>query len=245
MSPPLIGNPSLRERLLPANLRTRVLAAITVASVSLPLNIHAKQIDPPKGWEAEMTHIRRPRQANVLAEFGIEERLQRAAASSNRSVLVFPEGTVRRWTDATAVFWTAALAGTPKALIIGAVEPISGSADYYNSVVILQSDQRRAVHQRIPVPGGMWNPLKPKSFALNLFDTGVAVVDGERVAVLICYEQLLVWPMLRSAVEKPALLIAVSNEDWTEGTGIPSVQHACVRAWARLFGLPVITAINS
>jgi hypothetical protein len=51
--------------------------------------------------------------------------------------------------------------------------------------------------------------------------------------------------MLRSAVEKPALLIAVSNEDWTEGTDIPSVQHACVRAWARLFGLPVISAINS
>jgi apolipoprotein N-acyltransferase len=32
---------------------------------------------------------------------------------------------------------------------------------------------------------------------------------------LICYEQLLPWPMLRWAVEKPTILIAVSNEAWT------------------------------
>ena len=40
-------------------------------------------------------------------------------------------------------------------------------------------------------------------------------------------------------------LIAISNESWTAGTMVPRIQHACVRAWARLFGLPVISAINS
>lgn len=53
------------------------------------------------------------------------------------------------------------------------------------------------------------------------------------------------WPMLRSAVERPTLLIAASNEAWTAGTRVPAIQHACVRAWARLFGLPLISAINS
>jgi apolipoprotein N-acyltransferase len=81
--------------------------------------------------------------------------------------------------------------------------------------------------------------------ALNLFGTGTVDVGGQRAAILICYEQLLAWPMLRSAVEKPTVLIAISNEAWTTSTIVPRIQHTCVRAWARLFGLPVISAINS
>ena len=92
----------------------------------------------------------------------------------------------------------------------------------------------------------MWNPFRPQgSFALNLIGPGTVDVGGERAAILICYEQLLTWPMLRSALERPTLLIAISNEAWTAATIVPRVQHTCVRAWARLFGLPVISAINS
>jgi apolipoprotein N-acyltransferase len=129
-------------------------------------------------------------------------------------------------------------------LVIGAVQPIVGSQNYNNSVVILKGVERCTVHQRIPVPGGMWNPARPRSFALNLFDPGIADIGSERAAILICYEELLAWPMLRSASERPTLLIAASNEAWTGGTTVPVVQHACVRAWARLFGLPLISAIN-
>jgi apolipoprotein N-acyltransferase len=90
----------------------------------------------------------------------------------------------------------------------------------------------------------MWNPFRDDRFAMPLLATGTADVGGQRLAVLICYEQLLVWPMLRSAFERPTILIAASNEAWTAGTKVPAVQHACVRAWARLFGLPLISAIN-
>ena len=80
---------------------------------------------------------------------------------------------------------------------------------------------------------------------MNLLAPGTSDIGGQRVAVLICYEQLLVWPMLRSAIERPTLLIAASNEVWTARTRIPAIQHACVRSWARLFGLPLISAVNS
>ena len=80
---------------------------------------------------------------------------------------------------------------------------------------------------------------------MSLLGSGTADVDGQRVAVLICYEQLLVWPMLRSALERPTLLIAASNEAWTAATRVPAIQHGCARAWARLFGLPLVSAINS
>jgi apolipoprotein N-acyltransferase len=133
-----------------------------------------------------------------------------------------------------------------KTLLIGAGEPIPGSARYYNAVIIVGDHAAPSLHQRIPVPGGMWNPFhSDRGVALNLLGAGTVDVSGQRAVVLICYEQLLTWPMLRSAIERPTVLVAISNESWTVGTWVPRVQHTCVRAWARLFGLPVISAINS
>jgi apolipoprotein N-acyltransferase len=225
---------------------TRATAILTAALASLILNLQAKPLQVPKGWEAETTCIHRQRTTDDLAEFSVEERLQHAAVSSRRTFLVFPEGSVRRWTDASEAFWTAAIAGSGKTVLIGAGQPIAESRLYNNSIVIVGEHRTPAVYQRIPVPGGMWNPFRREGgFALNLFGPGTVDLDGQRAAILICYEQLLVWPMLRSAIERPTLLIAASNEAWTAPTRVPRVQHACVRAWARLFGLPVLSAINS
>ena len=113
-------------------------------------------------------------------------------------------------------------------------------------MVIVGDHAHPAFSQRIPVPGGMWNPFQPqKGVALNLLGPGTVDVGGQRAAIVICYEQLLTWPMLRSAIEKPTVLVAISNESWTAATTVPRIQHASVHAWARLFRTPVISAINS
>jgi apolipoprotein N-acyltransferase len=221
--------------------RSRLVALVVASAASAFFNFHAKPVRTPNGWESEMTRIHRPRNADYLADFVTEEQLQQAARSSGSKVLVFPESAVRRWTDATDAFWGPAVSDTGKTLLIGAGEPIPGSARYYNSVIIVGDHARPTFHQRIPVPGGMWNPFQPQDgVALDLLGPGTVEVGGQRAAILICYEQLLTWPMLRSAIEKPTLLIAISNEAWTAATVVPRVQHACVRAWASLFGLPVI-----
>lgn len=226
--------------------RTRLITLLAATAASLVLNTHVKHVTRPTAWAGQMTRFHRPRQADDLGDFDIEEQLQHVAESSGSKVLVFPEGAVRRWTDATDAFWAPAVADAGKTLLIGAGQPIPGSARYYNSVIIVGDHPRPAFHQRIPVPGGMWNPFQPQGgVALNLLGPGTVDVGGQRAAILICYEQLLTWPMLRSAVEKPTVLIATSNEAWTASTIVPRIQHTCVRAWARLFGLPVISAINS
>jgi apolipoprotein N-acyltransferase len=232
--------------LLIHNKRTRTITLLVAVAASFFLNAQVKHIQLPTGWTGEMTRIHRPRQADDLADFAIEEQLQHVAKSSGSKVLVFPEGAVRLWTDATDAFWAPAVSDTGKTLLIGAGQPIPGSVRYYNSVVIVGDHARPAFHQRIPVPGGMWNPFQPRNgVALNLLGPGTVDVGGQRAAILICYEQLLIWPILRSAAEKPTVLVAISNEAWTSSTIVPRIQHACVRAWARLFGLPVISAINS
>ncbi len=226
--------------------RARKTALLTAAVASFLWNIQSKPISAPRGWQGETTCIHRQQPADDLGEFAIEERLQNAAISSRSTFLVFPEGAVRRWTAATDEFWRASITGSGKTLLVGAGLPIPGAQNYNNSIVIVSEIRRAEVHQRIPVPGGMWTPFRRDGgFALNLFAPGTADVGGQRIAVLICYEQLLVWPILRSAIERPTLLIAVSNEVWTGNTRIPLIQKTCVRAWARLFGLPVLSAINS
>jgi hypothetical protein len=225
---------------------TRMIGLLAATTASIILNAGSKPINIPKGWEAEMTGIHRSQQQASLTDFFIEDRLQRIVMQSQARFLVFPEGAVRHWTEATDAFWATALDGSPKTVLLGAGQVIPGSSQYYNSVVILGREPRDAVHQRIPVPGGMWNPLRSKgTFAADPFAPGTVDVGGQRAAILICYEQLLAWPMLRSAVEHPTLLIAISNEAWTSRTVVPRVQRACSRAWARLFGLPLISAINS
>jgi apolipoprotein N-acyltransferase len=225
--------------------RTRETALFAAIVTSLVCNFNLKPLPVPSGWEAESTCIRRQQPADDLAEFTIEQRLQDVAIASRRQFLVFPEGAVRGWTAATDEFWAGAISSSGKTLLVGASVPVAGERLYRNSMVILSESRRAAVHQRIPVPGGMWNPFRREGFALDLLGTGTADVGGQRLAVLICYEQLLVWPMLRSALERPTLLIAASNETWTARTRVPAIQHACVRAWARLFRIPFVSAINS
>ena len=225
---------------------TRIVGIFAATTASLILNLESKPVNIPTGWEAERTRIHRGNREDSLAEFRIEQRLQNAVMQSHARFLVFPEAAVRHWTGATEAFWSPVLDGTPKTVLLGAGQPIPGSSQYYNSVVIVGKEPRQPVHQRIPVPGGMWNPLRPKgSFAADLFAAGTVDVGGQRAAILICYEQLLAWPMLRSALEHPTLMIAISNQTWTTTTVVPRVQQACARAWARLFGLPLISAINS
>jgi apolipoprotein N-acyltransferase len=226
--------------------RFRTISLLAAGAIGIFINTQVKHLQIPAGWVGQMTRIQRPRKADDLADFAIEEQLQQVAKSSSAKFLVFPEGAVRSWTEATDTFWAPAVSNAGKTLLIGAGQPIPDSARYYNSVVIVGDHALPSFHQRIPVPGGMWNPFQPdRGVALNLLGPGTIDVGDQRAAILICYEQLLTWPMLRSAAEKPTILIAISNESWTQATTVPRTQHACVRAWARLFGLPVISAINS
>ena len=91
----------------------------------------------------------------------------------------------------------------------------------------------------------MWNPIAAKDrVPLHLLGRGTIEVASERAAVVICYEQLLPWPILSSMAERPTLLVAVSNAVWTRGTPIPAVQAASVSAWSRLFNLPAVVSVN-
>jgi hypothetical protein len=99
--------------------------------------------------------------------------------------------------------------------------------------------------QRVPVPIVMWNPVKThRSVSLRLFGPTILEVAGEEASILVCYGQLLSWPILQSAVLRPTLIVGLADDNWAHGTPIPTAQQAAVTAWAQLFRLPKLLALN-
>ena len=120
--------------------------------------------------------------------------------------------------------------------------PDSG-ASYFNAIIARGADLT-SFRQRIPVPIAMWNPFSAHGAPISLLGPGILKVHHERVAVLICYEQLLVWPVLASMTQHPTVIVAIANDHWATGTTIPRFQLSAVRAWSRLFGVPYLSAVN-
>lgn len=77
--------------------------------------------------------------------------------------------------------------------------------------------------QRVPVPIGMWRPWAAEGLDANLWGRGLAELRGVRVAYAICYEQLLVWPMVTSLAQRPAVLVGAANDWWARDTSIPRI----------------------
>lgn len=115
---------------------------------------------------------------------------------------------------------------------------------YTNGVVIRGASSSEFI-QRVPVPIGMWRPFTNTGAPLRLSSPAAIQIADQTAAVVICYEQLIPWPMLTAFLDRPTIMIAIANQFWVAGTAIPEVQRNSVRAWARLFRVPVVFASNT
>lgn len=171
----------------------------------------------------------------------------RASAGGAR-VVVLPENALGLWTPTVGELWRSRLRGLDVTVIAGAT--VVRPDGYDNVVVAIDPAGAQVAHrQRMPVPVSMWQPWRawvgePGGAYADLFGKPVVMVDGRRVAPLVCYEQLLVWPVLQSMAHRPDLVVAIGNGWWTAGTNVAEIQKASSAAWARLFGLPLVVSFN-
>lgn len=169
-------------------------------------------------------------------------------AAQGANVLVLPESALGVLTPTVERFWADALSGLDVMVIAGEVS--IGPGGYDNTMVEINPSGLRVVYRsRMPVPVSMWQPWRAwfgesGGAGATFFADPVVEIAGHRVAPLICYEQLLVWPILQSAWHRPDTVVAIANGWWAAGTSIPAIQRAAVEAWARLFDLPIVTAFN-
>jgi apolipoprotein N-acyltransferase len=135
------------------------------------------------------------------------------------------------------------------AVLQGAALPLrpvgTRSAEFqYDNEIVVRGSESAVLCQRIPVPIAMWKPFQQTGARLHLFSPGIISVAGHRAGVLICYEQLLAWPVMISMLHRPDVLLAVANDYWARGTPIPAHQRLAMISWSRLFDIPFLSATN-
>jgi hypothetical protein len=167
------------------------------------------------------------------------------AREESVSTVLLPESVAGLWLDATASLWQSRKI-RPERVFLGATEVLPD--DRYNNVIVAVATDRSSIvyRQRMPVPIGMWHPWRPAGAVADWRRPGGFSLDGDgtRYGVLVCYEQLLLWPVLQTYAERPALILAPANAWWSQETSIPEIQKTVLRAWARLFDVPTVTAFN-
>ncbi|MCZ8159079.1 MAG: conjugal transfer protein TraB [Rhizobiaceae bacterium] len=205
--------------------------------------------DLPKGWQGIDLQMGRRlgRDPSLRLQHDLVARI-RDAAQSGSSVIVLPESALGFWTPVLERYWRTALKPHSVTVIAGAV--IITENGYDNVMLAIDSLGGRIVYrQRMPVPVSMWRPWQRMiagtgSTPARVFANPIVEIKELKVAPLICYEQLLVWPVLHSMGYRPDLIVLIGNGWWTDGSNIVAIQKASATAWAKLFGIPVISAFN-
>lgn len=136
------------------------------------------------------------------------------------------------------------LATKGSGMLIGGEMPTNVSGRYFNAVFGIGTLDGLIFKQRVPVPITMWRPWSKEGAQADIFGSGIVDILKDKATILVCYEQLILWPSLISSFHKPTLLIGVANDWWARDTSIPAIQAQSLTAAGVLFGWPVISAVN-
>ncbi len=230
---------------------TRAWPIATLVLGGLCLWSTAMWTDPsmPQAWEGVDTRFRGASGQYAAYAQQLETiELVKAAARGGAKVVVLPESAAGIWTPTVERLWRRSLSGLEVTVNLGAV--VVDETGYDNIMIEVAGEGARILYrERMPVPVSMWQPWlawngEPAGARAHFFANPVIETGSLRVAPLICYEQLIIWPILQSALHAPDVIVATGNGWWTENTDIVAIQKASAEAWARLFGVPIVFAFN-
>ena len=202
-------------------------------------------------WSAQNTQFQRLQSGSLEH---LNSRLQlvmeRAEQLQAGQVVVLPETLLPAASPSVSFAWLmlddiAEKLEAKGALMLVGTELAKPGQAMENILLPLGEHNAKPLTQRVPVPVGMWRPWDKITFKADLLGSGVAQLHGQKVAYLICYEQLLVFPVLVSMTQRPDMLIGAANLWWAKETSIPVIQSQSLIAWGLLFGVPVIQATNA
>lgn len=204
----------------------------------------------PEGWAGVDLELGQSlgRDASLARQHELLDAVKQKAGEGAR-VVVLPESALGFWTPTMERLWRDELLGTSVTVIAGAA--IVEENGYDNVMVAVSSEGAAVLYrERMPVPVSMWQPWRGwfgerGGARAHFFANPVVELGGEKIAPLICYEQLILWPALHSALHSPHVIIAIGNGWWTTGTSIVAIQKASAEAWAKLFAIPLVVAFNS
>lgn len=216
---------------------------------------HAVQV--PDDWQGVDTHFSRlgsGGSGDAIALLAAMERVRWvksfAASVPANSVRILPEtvlGPYGRMAKFSLVDTEAGLAARGARILVGTELLLQGGR-YLNAAMVLGAapGEGRSAVQNIPVPISMWKPWASNGAVADIFGhEGVIEVQGQRAGVMICYEQLLAFSGFWMMLERPTVLVGMSNLWWVKDKSIPVIQSQMMGSFSRLFGIGVVRAVNS
>jgi hypothetical protein len=231
----------------------RIYRALLFGIGCYALLMAADVVPPPRpnGWEGIHTSYGKLYSGSddTLSQYERYLTLKMALRKSTAKYVVLPETVAGYWSVLTESVWAATTEEYRKegrTYIVGAEIYKDGTAKYYNAAMIRGANSG-AIYQRYPVPVSMWRPFSDTGAIADWFGgkNGIAVIDGQKAAILICYEPYLYYPCLVTMLFGRAdLIVAISNSWWCKETNLPTLSDKSVFSWAKLYDIPAVTAKN-
>ena len=198
----------------------------------------------PTSWQSTETQQEYGSITSRDSAYQFYSKADRIARQSEADIIVFSEGAAGWRTRSTESRWTTLAEIRDKTFIVGYEEQTELGANNAVAIVTKERGFEPIYNQRMPVPISMWRPWSTKGTRAHWFATPTVKINDQDAVVLICYEQLLVWPIIQSAAHDPDIVIGVANDWWAAETSIPAIQLAKMQAWARLFEMDIVTGFN-
>lgn len=215
--------------------------AVFVLGPEMPL---ADRVDPrAHDWTGIDTHLGQLEITNARAVTERQRDVFRAIEESRgaASRVLLPETITGEWAFAEPMWSTWESPGFGALLGTQVHRETRG---YHNSLVGVGQLEGIRYDQRVPIPWAMWNPLDPDSARASITGPGTVMQEDQVIGALVCYEQLVVFPILTTLWEQPDVIVAPANAWWAANEAIPEMQKNIMQSWSRLFRTPVLTAIN-
>jgi hypothetical protein len=229
--------------------RFRLYSIALAAMLSAICYVSHPGIPPvPSAWEGHNTELGGAElyQESPTTLYRAVLYVQNSATASDAPLQVFPESVIAHWTPIAEGFWQSTfieLQQNHQTILFGAEEAGPRRHQFRNEILV-RGEYTATFQQRIPIPYAMWRPWDNTGVPIHYFGPATLAIGPRRAAPIICYEQLLVAPVLLSARQKPDVYLGIANDYWAEGTHIPNIQNVAITAWSRLFWIPLVTATN-
>ena len=174
-------------------------------------------------------------------------------AKEETRVVILPEQIAGVWTPEMAEpVWIAMLPlqrmkEKRQTVLVGAEIPRGQQME--NALIAFTGDGVAFIHPAVqPVPVSMWKPFSNDGVIANWQQVNSGEIRDVRYTVSLCYEDLLVWPILRAfalpELQRPQVILSVANLWWVKGSGEDRIQRRSIEAWAHLFGATILRATN-
>lgn len=223
-----------------------IMAAVLWGAVNIG---YTPPAPPDNAWGATTWLGKSP--VTVQAQFARQDELKsmvRQTILQGAKLIVLPEGANPQWDDGQAFYWSdvRALAAQHHAqVLIGVYAQGISPSDSRDGLFDLGTG--KLYPAMMPMPIGMWRPWVRDEFRENFpirwdAPTIIPTVDGP-AAYSICYENLILWPLLRAVPNRPRFLISAANQWFAQGNlSVPQMRS--IEMQARLYGLPLLQAVN-